>query len=207
MIVASDELSVNQRPHPGKVVLDRLGAALLLVVAAPVLALAAVVIRLDSPGPILYRRRVVGRNGVPFDAFKLRTMHMEAERRPATARAGDRHAKLREDPRVTRVGRWLRRTSVDELPQLVNVLMGQMSLVGPRIVTAEELRHYGDRCRKLLSVKPGMTGPWQVSGRGDLPYERRIELDMQYIDHWSIGRDLAILARTLPTVVRMRGAY
>jgi lipopolysaccharide/colanic/teichoic acid biosynthesis glycosyltransferase len=129
------------------------------------------------------------------------------EHSPALRREFERRMKPCRDPRVTRLGHWLRRTSVDELPQLVNVLLGQMSLVGPRMVTPEELTRYGDHARTLLSVRPGMTGLWQVSGRGDLDYERRIELDMHYIHHWSTRRDLAILARTLPALVRMRGAY
>ena len=191
--------------------MDRLGAALGLVLALPLLTLTALLIRVDSEGPVLHRRRVVGRDGVPFDAFKFRTMVPDADRilesSPALRRDFELRMKLWVDPRVTRVGRWLRRTSLDELPQLVNVLAGQMSLVGPRIVTAEELPRYGDHRQVLLSVRPGMTGLWQVSGRADLEYERRVQLDVDYINHWSMMRDLAILARTLPALVRMRGAH
>jgi len=201
----------NGRARLVKDVTDRLGAALGLVVAAPLLAVTALLVCLDSRGPILHRRRVVGRDGVPFDAFKFRTMIPEAnrvlERSPALRQEFERRMKLPIDPRVTRVGRWLRRTSLDELPQLVNVLIGQMSLVGPRMVTEEELPRYGEHRYTLLSVRPGMTGLWQVSGRGDLDYERRVELDLHYVTHWSVAQDLAILLRTLPALLRVRGAY
>jgi lipopolysaccharide/colanic/teichoic acid biosynthesis glycosyltransferase len=195
-----------------KTALDYAVALPALLLALPVLLVAAVLLKRDSPGPVVYRRRVIGRGGRPFDAFKLRTMVDGAEMRLAADRRLhaaylERH-KLESDPRVTRVGRWLRRSSIDELPQLWNVLAGQMSLVGPRMITAEELPRYGDDAPLLLSIKPGITGPWQVSGRAELGYAQRVELDLRYVRGWSLGADLRILLLdTLPAVVRGRGAY
>ena len=169
------------------------------------------IIRRDSPGPAIYRRRVIGLGGKEFDAFKLRTMRTDAEaylrRHPELWREWKESGKLKDDPRITRVGRILRRYSLDELPQLVNVLRGEMSLVGPRMITPEELRHFGPWRYNLLTVRPGMTGLWQVSGRSDLPYEERVRLDMYYIRNYSLWLDLRILLATIKVVLRGRGAY
>jgi exopolysaccharide biosynthesis polyprenyl glycosylphosphotransferase len=191
--------------------LDILGAALGLMLALPLFAIIAVIIVLDSPGPLFYRQARIGRGGVPFRAWKFRTMSANADAQLAqdpTLRTRFEEAyKLVDDPRVTRVGRWIRRTSLDELPQLINVLKGEMSLVGPRPIVEEELAKYGTWERRLLCVKPGLTGLWQVHRNGEPDYAQRVSLDMYYIDHWSVGLDLKILVRTLPSVIAGRGAY
>jgi exopolysaccharide biosynthesis polyprenyl glycosylphosphotransferase len=194
-----------------KTMLDYLGAAGLLLCLAPLLLLIGLLVKLDSPGPILYRRRVLGQAGRPFDAFKFRTMVADAEALLA-ADAALREAfakgyKLKDDPRVTRLGRLLRRTSLDELPQLFNVLRGEMSLVGPRMIAPDEAERYGKWQLNLLTVKPGITGPWQVQGRSDIPYEERVRLSMHYIRNYSLWLDLEILLRTVMVVLRGKGAY
>src|SRR5579884_1600148 len=182
-----------------------------LVVLSPLLAVLAVLVRLDSPGPVLHRRRVVGRSGKAFDAFKFRTMVVNADEvlanDPELRRAFESGFKLKTDPRVTRLGRFLRRTSLDELPQLLNVVRGEMSLVGPRMIVPAELGRYGKWGTNLLTVKPGITGPWQVRGRSDIAYEERIRLSMHYIRNYSIWQDLEILLRTIPAILQGTGAY
>jgi exopolysaccharide biosynthesis polyprenyl glycosylphosphotransferase len=194
-----------------KSALDYLGAALLLVVLTPVLLLIAALVKLDSPGPVVHRRRVLGLAGQPFDAFKFRTMWDEADAMfaadPTLQTAFAANYKLKDDPRVTRLGRFLRRTSLNELPQLVNVLRGEMSLVGPRMIAPDEATRYGKWQLNLLTVKPGITGPWQVQGRSDIPYDDRVRLSMHYIRNYSIWLDLEILLRTVMVVVQGRGAY
>ncbi|MER3400928.1 MAG: sugar transferase [Thermoflexus sp.] len=191
--------------------MDLVLAAAALIALAPVLLAIAVAVKLDSPGPVFYRRRVVGLGGRLFDAFKFRTMVVNAEallqQDPRLREAFEQNFKLREDPRVTRVGRFLRRWSLDELPQLFNVLRGEMSLVGPRMLTPEEISRYGRWALNLLAVQPGITGLWQVSGRADLPYSERVRLDLFYIRNYSLWLDLAILLQTIPAVLRQRGAY
>lgn len=193
----------------GKALIDRLGALIGLIVLSPILLLVAVLIRLDSPGPAIYRRRVMGANSQPFDAFKFRTMRIEGEALLSPAQRAElhEHGKLKDDPRITPLGRFLRRSSIDELPQLVNVLCGQMSLVGPRMLTFDELRHFGRWQHNLLTVRPGLTGLWQVSGRSTLGYEDRVRLDMHYIRNYSIWLDLYIILRTIQVVVSGHGAY
>lgn len=194
-----------------KAAMDYTLATLALILLTPLLLAIALAIKLDSPGPVFYRRRVVGLGGKLFDAFKFRTMVVNAEaileQNPALKEAFRQNYKLRDDPRVTRVGRILRRWSLDELPQLFNVLRGEMSLVGPRMLTPEEIARYGRWALNLLTVKPGITGLWQVSGRADLPYSERVRLDLFYIRNYSLWLDLAILAQTIPAVIRKRGAY
>jgi exopolysaccharide biosynthesis polyprenyl glycosylphosphotransferase len=194
-----------------KTLLDYVVAASAILLLSPLLAALAVVIRLDSPGPVLHRRHVLGVSGKPFTALKFRTMdvHSEAVRAPSPAarEAFERGCKLRDDPRVTRVGRLLRRTSLDELPQLFNVLRGDMSLVGPRMIAPDEAGRYGKWQLNLLTVKPGITGPWQVRGRADIPYQERVRLSMDYIRNYTIWLDLEILFRTIPVVVLGTGAY
>lgn len=191
--------------------LDYIGAASLLMLLSPLILLLALLVRLDSPGPALYRRRVLGQSGKAFDALKFRTMVVDAEAAlaadPALLAAFAAGYKLKEDPRVTRVGHLLRRTSLDELPQLINVLRGQMSLVGPRMIAPDEAARYGKWQLNLLTVKPGITGPWQVQGRSDIPYAERVRLSMDYIRNYSIWLDLAILLRTLAVVAQRKGAY
>jgi len=181
--------------------LDLALAVLLLVVAAPVLAVAVVAIRLESRGPALYRQRRVGRHGEPFDLLKLRTMVRGAERMGAGIYV------LEGDARITRSGRLLRRLSLDELPNLVNVVRGEMSIVGPRPTVQEQVDRYTERQRRRLEVKPGITGWAQVNGRTSLPWPERIELDVWYVDHRSLLLDLRILARTAWMLATGRGLY
>jgi exopolysaccharide biosynthesis polyprenyl glycosylphosphotransferase len=194
-----------------KAALDYAVALTALTALGALLFVIALLVKLDSDGPILHRRRVLGRSGKPFDAFKFRTMVVDAdrvlERDPELKAAFEKGYKLKRDPRVTRVGAFLRRTSLDELPQLLNVLRGEMSLVGPRMIAPDEAARYGKWQLNLLTVKPGITGPWQVRGRSDIAYDERIRLSMHYIRNYSIWLDLEILLRTLPAVVHGTGAY
>lgn len=198
-------------PHVIKAVVDVIGALALLVGLAPMLALIAVAIRLDSPGPVLFRQVRVGKYGREFRIFKFRSMCVDAQARLDQLRARNDCDgvlfKMRADPRVTRVGRWLRRFSLDELPQLFNVVLGQMSLVGPRPPLPEEVVAYPVDLRRRLVVKPGMTGLWQVSGRADLSWEEAVRLDLRYVENWSLSLDLVIMLRTLSAVSRSAGAY
>jgi exopolysaccharide biosynthesis polyprenyl glycosylphosphotransferase len=183
-----------------------------LPVLLPVLAVIAVMIKLDSPGPIIYRRRVLGVGGQEFDAFKFRTMVVDGDavlaKYPELQRELATTHKLKRDPRITRIGHKLRQLSLDELPQLFNVLLGQMSLVGPRMISVAEAKEYGRMKLNLLTVKPGLTGLWQVSGRSNLSYEERVRLDMEYVRNYTIWLDLQILFfQTFPVVLRGLGAY
>ncbi|MZE81226.1 exopolysaccharide biosynthesis polyprenyl glycosylphosphotransferase [Streptomyces sp. SID5475] len=194
-----------------KAALDRTGAALGLLLLAPVYGLLALVIRLDSPGPVLHRQTRTGLDAKPFTMWKFRTMVVDAERRRAELAAANEQDgplfKMRRDPRVTRVGRWLRRSSLDELPQLVNVLRGEMSLVGPRPPLPDEVAQYDEVAMRRLAVKPGLTGLWQISGRSDLSWDESVALDLRYADNWCLRGDLDLLARTFRAVVDGRGAY
>jgi lipopolysaccharide/colanic/teichoic acid biosynthesis glycosyltransferase len=172
-----------------------------LVVASPLLALSAVAIALEDGRPVLYRQERVGRNEEPFELLKLRTMVVGAE----TQGAG--YAVDRGDARITRVGRVLRKLSLDELPQLWNVLLGQMSIVGPRPPLPAEVVGYSDEVRRRFLVKPGLTGLWQVSGRAELPWEEAVRLDLYYVENWSPSLDATILLRTLLAILRGSGAY
>ena len=182
-----------------------------IIILSPLFLAIAAVVAVTTGRPVIHRRRVVGRGGMEFDAFKFRTMVSGAERvLEQDERLRHRFTqnwKLFSDPRVTPVGRVLRKYSLDELPQLVNVLRGEMALIGPRMVSPPELVRYGELQSKLWSVRPGLTGLWQVSGRQTVSYARRIELDMFYIDNCSLRFDLSILVRTLPVVVRAEGAF
>jgi exopolysaccharide biosynthesis polyprenyl glycosylphosphotransferase len=192
-----------------KTILDYTIAATALIVLLPFFIIIAYLIKRDSPGPIIYRRRVVGQGRREFDAFKLRTMHVDGDRllTPEQKRELEEHGKLKDDPRITRVGAFLRKYSLDELPQLVNVLRGEMSLIGPRMITRQELEKFGKWQHNLSTVKPGLTGLWQVSGRSDLSYEDRVRLDMHYIRNHTIWLDLQILFQTIPALLTGRGAY
>lgn len=191
--------------------LDIVGAALLLLILAPALILLAVLIKLDSRGPIIFRQTRLGRNGAPFTFLKFRGMVADAEARKADlATQNDADGplfKMRNDPRVTRVGRFIRKTSLDELPQLWNVLRGAMSLVGPRPPIPEEVAQYTPAQRDRLLAKPGMTGLWQVSGRSNVTFTEMVRLDFQYLERWSIWLDLKILLLTAIVVCRGDGAY
>jgi exopolysaccharide biosynthesis polyprenyl glycosylphosphotransferase len=190
---------------------DKATALTALLLAAPLLGLLAVAIRLDDGGPVLFRQSRVGQNGRQFSVYKLRTMVLDAELRKAGLADFNQQQgplfKMRKDPRITRVGRWMRRWSLDELPQLVNVVAGDMSLVGPRPALPEEAALYGDYVSRRLAVKPGMTGLWQVSGRADLSWDESVRLDLRYVENWSLMLDLQILWKTWAAVVRGWGAY
>ncbi|MGI8693489.1 MAG: sugar transferase [Geodermatophilaceae bacterium] len=194
-----------------KTLIDRFMAALILVLLAPVMVIIAVLIRRDSPGPALFRQVRVGQDGQPFTVYKFRTMQDSAEARLAALLEKDEGNgvlfKMRLDPRITRVGRTLRRYSLDELPQLFNVLSGRMSMVGPRPPLPSEVELYVPDTLRRLAVKPGMTGLWQVSGRSDLSWEESVRLDLRYVENWSLTSDLVILMRTLGAVLRPSGAY
>ncbi|MGI5154474.1 sugar transferase [Microbispora sp. CA-102843] len=192
-----------------KDVFDRMVAAAALVVLAPLLAAVAVAVRATSPGPALFRQRRVGRDGVEFTILKFRTMRRDAEARKVelVSDADGVLFKVRRDPRVTPLGAALRRYSLDELPQLINVLRGDMSLVGPRPPLPEEVARYGDDVRRRLVVRPGMTGLWQVNGRSDLSWEESVRLDLRYVENWSLMLDLQILWKTWSAVARGAGAY
>jgi lipopolysaccharide/colanic/teichoic acid biosynthesis glycosyltransferase len=204
-----------------KRVIDVLVSLVALGIALVPMMVLAVCIRLESPGSPLHRRRVLawqdwdermGNEALQtFDAYKLRTMISDADefllRNPHLLEAFEKDWKLEKDPRVTRLGAKLRATSIDEFPQLLNVLKGEMTLVGPRMITVPELARYGDHASRLLSVKPGLTGLWQVSGRQELSYEERVRLDMTYIESRSLRLDIQILLKTVVCVLQRKGAY
>lgn len=199
---------VVARPTPVlKRAADILLAAAGLVLAAPLLLLIALLIRFDSPGPIVFRQRRVGRGGTMFDMYKFRTMQADAEALlPALQdrnQGGDQLIRIPDDPRVTRVGGWLRRIGLDELPQLVNVLKGEMSLIGPRPQTANEVALYTDHQRRRLEVLPGISGLWQVTSRHDPSFDEWVRLDLEYIDRWSFLLDMRIGLKTLGIMLRL----
>jgi exopolysaccharide biosynthesis polyprenyl glycosylphosphotransferase len=190
---------------------DVVVAAAVLVALSPLLLLVTLLIRLQDGGPVLYRQRRVGANGAEFDMVKFRSMVVDAESRlPELEDANEQDGvlfKIREDPRVTRVGRTIRKYSIDELPQLLNVLKGEMSLVGPRPPLVNEYERYEQDTHRRLLVRPGMTGLWQVSGRSDLPWSEAVRLDLYYVDNWSMVIDLVIMIKTVKAVLASRGAY
>jgi exopolysaccharide biosynthesis polyprenyl glycosylphosphotransferase len=194
-----------------KCVLDRMLAAVLVVVFAPLMAGLWLAVRVDSPGPGFFVQQRAGKEGRLFPMVKLRTMTVDAEQRRAELVAANEGAgplfKMTSDPRVTRVGKWLRVTSLDELPQLFNVVRGEMSLIGPRPALPSEIATYDPWTRRRLSIKPGMTGLWQVSGRSNLPWDEAVRLDLDYVDNWTHGSDFSIVARTVRAVVRRDGAH
>jgi exopolysaccharide biosynthesis polyprenyl glycosylphosphotransferase len=195
----------------GKRLFDVVGSLTLLVLLSPLLLVATLSIKLYDRGPVLFRQTRVSRHGAEFSCLKFRSMVPDAEEQLAKLHDQVGHDsglfKMREDPRVTRLGRWLRRYSIDELPQLVNVLRGQMSLVGPRPPLPSEVAKYDGDTGRRMHVRPGMTGLWQVSGRSDLSWDETVRLDLYYVDNWSMLQDLNILAKTLGAVLRSRGAY
>ena len=215
--VAMLKLRNNLRYWPARVlkrVFDLAAALVLLVLGALPFLYMALRIRRDG-GPAIFAHQRVGQSGRMFPCFKFRTMHVDAEqqlrdllaRDPQARDEWEREFKLRNDPRITRIGHFLRRTSLDELPQLLNVIRGEMSLVGPRPVVESELQRYGDQLGYYLMVRPGMTGLWQVSGRNDLDYDSRIYLDAWYVKNWSLWYDLIILLKTVKVVLQRTGAY
>lgn len=215
-MVSVNRVRLNGFNTFAKGVLDYVCASLALLVLGLFLFIPIIIVmRFTDPGPIIYRRRVVGVGGKEFDAFKFRTMVVNSqqvldellERDPEAREEWNKYFKLKNDPRITKIGNFLRKTSVDELPQLVNVLRGEMSLVGPRMITMEEVQKYGQWGLNLQTVKPGITGLWQTSGRSELTYEERVRLDMRYIRNYSIWLDVQILIQTVPAVLLSKGAY
>lgn len=195
-----------------KRVLDVVAASVGIVALAPLLLLVAVLVKLTSPGPVIYRFPVVGHRGRPFTGLKFRTMVMDADARKVDYLGQNEMTgpvfKLRNDPRVTRLGRWLRKYSVDELPQLWSVVRGDMSLVGPRAPGPDEFAQFEHWQRGKLAVKPGITCIWQVSGRSEISdFDTWARLDLEYIERWNLWLDLILLVRTIPAVLSARGAY
>lgn len=208
------QASPRRTPALAKRSMDVVGATVLLILLVPVFAGLAILIKRDG-GPVFFRHRRIGRSGVAFQCIKFRTMSVDAEavlehllaNNAALRQEWNRNFKLRNDPRVTPIGRWIRRISADELPQLLNVLRGEMSLVGPRPIVAEEMPRYGEHIRHYLSCRPGMTGLWQISGRNDTTYAERVSLDAEYCRDGSMLTDVAILLKTVLVMINQRGAY
>ena len=190
---------------------DLVGGGLIVVVGLPIWLLIALLVKLESPGPVLYSQTRIGRGGEPFEMMKYRSMSADAHTRRLEVADGNEASgplfKIRDDPRVTRVGKWLRKFSIDEVPQLINVMKGDMSLCGPRPPLPEETAEYTNYHWRRMEVVPGMTGLWQVSGRSRLTFDEMIRLDLFYIENWSVGFDLSIIARTIPAVLFARGSY
>jgi exopolysaccharide biosynthesis polyprenyl glycosylphosphotransferase len=205
------EVSISRTSWLIKRAVDTAVAAIMLVLTAPLMLLAAIAIKLESPGPAVFAQVRVGQGGRLFTVYKFRSMRLGAEEKlpelAAQSEAGKILFKMRQDPRHTSVGRFLRRSSIDELPQLYNILRGEMSIVGPRPALPSEVAQYEDWHRKRLEVPPGMTGLWQVMGRSEIPFDEMVMLDIYYIENWSLGLDFRIMLRTIPTVLSGRGAY
>ena len=193
-----------------KRLIDIITSAILLVLFSPLFAIVSILIKTTSKGPIFFRQQRVSYNGRQFSFLKFRTMIENAEElKKDLMELNEMDGpvfKIKNDPRTTKVGRFLRKTSIDELPQLINVLKGDMSLVGPRPPLPSEVLEYGLADRRRLSMRPGITCIWQVNGRNDISFEKWMELDREYIDNWSLGLDLKILAKTIPSVIRGSGA-
>ncbi len=198
-----------------KRIVDLAVAGTALIILGPLMLLAALLIKITTPGPVFYRHRRLGRNMREFNVLKFRTMYHNADKileeilknDPVKRAEFEKNFKLKDDPRITPIGKWLRKLSIDELPQLLNVLAGQMSLVGPRPIVDKEISYYLDYSLLLFRVPPGLTGLWQISGRTDTSYEERVRLDTRYVREWSIFGDLAIIFKTIPVVLSRKGAY
>lgn len=194
-----------------KRVFDLAAGGLLLIVLLPVIGALALAVKLDSPGPVFFRQERMGRGGSVFRIFKMRSMREGAETQRDDLSAHNEYSgpmfKIKEDPRLTRTGRWMRRWSLDELPQIFNVVLGDMSLVGPRPLWVEEAKQCKGWTRKRLDITPGITGLWQVTGRNDIPFDEMVKLDYMYVTGWSLSWDIKLLLRTIPAVLDKRGAY
>jgi exopolysaccharide production protein ExoY len=212
----SEVIKYEIKHIPVKRTFDIIFSLLVLILCSPLFAILATLIRLTSPGKALYSQERVGRGGKSFRCYKFRTMFLDADKRLHDILKNDslkkleweQSHKLKNDPRVTKIGSFLRKTSLDELPQFWNVLIGDLSVVGPRPVVQEEItKHFGMKAAKILSVRPGITGIWQVSGRSDISYSKRIQLDEKYVDTHSIALDLKLIVKTIPSIVTSKGAY
>jgi Undecaprenyl-phosphate galactose phosphotransferase WbaP len=185
------------------------------LVLMPVFLLIALIVKLSSPGPVLYGHKRLGKDGKHFTAYKFRSMVSDSEEKlkelldsdPEARKEWETSHKLKDDPRVTKIGNILRRTSFDEFPQLVNILKGEMSLVGPRPIVDDEVKKYGEDFNRIFSVKPGLTGLWQVSGRSDTDYNDRVSFDTYYLQSWSVWLDVWVLLKTFGVVIKGKGAY
>jgi lipopolysaccharide/colanic/teichoic acid biosynthesis glycosyltransferase len=203
---------------------DLVGAFFGLIALSPLLLVVALLIKITDPGSVFYRQRRLSRHGDPISIFKFRTMMMKYSTgaefsgmtneevfkvmgREDLIEDFKKENKLADDPRISRLGKFLRRTSIDELPQLINVLRGDLSLVGPRPMLEDELERYGDNLPQVLSLRCGLTGLWQVSGRTDIGFEGRVKLDLYYVENWSLGMDIRILFKTIGVIFSKRGAY
>ncbi|MDR3294483.1 MAG: sugar transferase [Clostridiales Family XIII bacterium] len=211
-VVTYHSVSKNQAQIFFKKLMDMCGAVIAVTLSSPVMLAAAVAIKLDSPGPVFFRQTRVGRSGKTFEILKFRSMYIDAEERKKELAAqnkvkGGLMFKMDDDPRVTKVGRVIRKLSIDELPQFLNVLRGQMSIVGTRPPTVDEVKLYERRHRRRISISPGITGMWQVSGRSDITdFEQVVRLDTQYIDEWNLGLDIKLIFMTVGVVLGRRGA-
>lgn len=215
VVAISSAVAASAARSATKRAIDIVGALLGLIVVSPILAVVAVLIRLDSKGPILFCQQRVGLNGRQFCCLKFRTMVVDAEARLRELESRNESAggilfKIKEDPRITKLGRFLRRSSLDELPQLWNVLLGQMSLVGPRPLQLRDSKRLEalapESYKRRLSVMPGVTGPWQVGGRSEVDSLGMLQLDLDYVDNWSLATDAEILVKTVGVVIRRQGA-
>jgi exopolysaccharide biosynthesis polyprenyl glycosylphosphotransferase len=210
-LVAINKVRLTGTDHILKAILDYCIAIVAATLFIPFFFIIALLVKLDSPGPAIHLRRVMGVNGKQFNAYKFRTMRIDGDQilaaHPELMEEYKNCFKIKDDPRVTRLGRFLRKTSIDELPQIFNVLKNEMSLVGPRMICPEELEKYNQWDINLLTVKPGLTGLWQVRGRSDVSYEERVRFDMFYIRNWTIWLDIQIIVQTIPTVIFKHGAY
>jgi exopolysaccharide biosynthesis polyprenyl glycosylphosphotransferase len=207
-VLSVPTFGLTRRARVVKRTFDLVGSSLLLVLCAPLMAIIAIAVKLSSSGPVLFRQTRIGRSGEPFPMLKFRSMHANADAlkdRLRDRNEADGLFKIADDPRITRVGRFLRRTSLDELPQIINVLRGEMSLVGPRPLVPEEDGRIRGWHRRRLHLTPGMTGPWQVLGSARIPLREMVTIDYLYVAHWSLWDDFKILLRTAGTVVGQRG--
>lgn len=190
---------------------DFISASLLLIIVSPIFLIIAIAIKVDSKGPVFFKHMRVGKNGKPLPTYKFRTMVTNAEEllkklTPEQKKEYEENFKLEDDPRITKVGKFLRKTSLDELPQLLNIIIGNMSVVGPRPVVRKELEKFGDQVDKLLSITPGLTGYWQANGRSNTTYDERVDMEIYYVDHCSLWLDIKIIFQTIGAVIRKEGA-
>ena len=215
----NNDRRIVSRPHvvgrASKRAVDIVMATTALVLLSPLMLIVALIVKLSDRGPVFYSHTRIGYGGAAFGCLKFRTMKTDAAAQladllranPAARAEWETTRKLKNDPRITAVGDILRKSSIDELPQLINILRGEMSVVGPRPVTAEELARYGEHVTSYMAARPGLTGQWQTSGRNDVSYEYRVALDVQYIRDWSLTRDFIIIAKTVPALFSQRGCY